>query len=267
MRSVKVFLVMAVVVLFAVPACAHHRGAQVEVEIVPDKGELFATVPFKKYYSGTTRIIKKYLEARKGEHYSILIRNTIAERIGIVVAVDGRNIISGKKSYLGNNEAMYIVGPYEEVKLEGWRTDQDTVHKFYFTDIQDSYSVRTFGDTSAMGVITVAVFREKERPVIFHDRTLRKKAPAAPSSGESSARAGKYQEDSAGTGFGDRRHSPAVKVEFEPERIPAEKIFVKYEWRHVLCGKGLLICGQEDRNRLWDEHGYAPFPPGYRDSR
>ena len=136
MGSLKVLLVLAVLLFFAVPACAHHSMGKVDLEIVPDNGGLFTTIPFENYFSGQTHIIKKYLEARRGENYCIVIRNKMAERIGVVIAVDGRNIITGKKSYLKNNEMMHIVGPYDYVKLDGWRTDDNTVHKFYFTDVR-----------------------------------------------------------------------------------------------------------------------------------
>jgi len=263
MKPLKFLVVLVMVLIFASPACAHHRGGNVNVRIVPDKGGQFTTIPFENYFSGKTHIIKKYLEAQKGENYSIVIRNTMGERIGIVVAVDGRNIISGKKSYLKKNEMMYIVGPYGSVKLEGWRTDDDTVHKFYFTDVHDSYSVRTFGDKSAMGVISVAVFLEKDRPAIFFDKTLREESHAPPAGSRGKSDSKSYGDESAGTGFGDGRYSPVVRVNFEPERIAHEKILVKYEWRDVLCKKGLLKCWHEEDNRLWDEYGYAPFPPGY----
>jgi hypothetical protein len=265
MSYLKLLLVLSVLLFFTVPACAHHSLGKVNVEIVPDTGGLFRTIPFKKYFSGQTHIIKKYLEARIGENYSIVVRNTTAERIGVVIAVDGRNIISGRKSYLKNNEMMYILMPYDYVKLEGWRTDNDTVHKFYFTDVKDSYSVMTFGDKSAMGLIIVAVFREKDRPVISYDKTLREDSTAPSSEASAGGTLKRYSNESAGTGFGDTKYSPVVKVEFDPESKPIEKIFVKYELRDVLCKKGLLKCWQEEENRLWDEYSYAPFPPGYSD--
>ncbi|MFA4828849.1 MAG: hypothetical protein WC855_00375 [Thermodesulfovibrionales bacterium] len=254
---------LAVVILSAMPAFAYYRGGNVNVEIVSDNGGGFTTLPFKNYSSGQTRIIKKYLEARRGENYSVVVRNDMPERIGVVIAVDGRNIITGKKSFLKNNEMMYIVKPYGSARLEGWRTDQNTVHKFYFTDVKDSYSVRTFGDSSAMGVITVAVFREKERPRILYEQTLKEKAPA-PSAGAPAMDGDKrYKSESAGTGFGNEKYAPVTTVEFEPEGIPFEKILVKYEWHEVLCKKGILKCWPEERNRLWDESGYAPYPPEY----
>lgn len=263
MRYAKIALFAMVLALFALPAYS-HQGGNVDIEIISDNGDEFLPIPYKNYKTGGTHLIKKYLEARREENYSIVIRNNTAERVGVVVAVDGRNIITGRKSFLKNNEMMYIVYPYGSTKLEGWRTNQDAVHRFYFTDVSDSYAVRTFGDTSAMGVIAVAVFREKEQPRILYEKELKKEKAPAPSSGAPSSGASReYKSDSAGTGFGDETYSPVVKVEFEPENIPSKKILVKYEWRDVLCKKRILKCWREGKNRLWDEGEYAPYPPGY----
>jgi len=126
----------------------------------------------------------------------------------------------------------------------------------------DSYSVRTFEDYTAMGVIAVAVYREKGRPKpLYQGRRLQPSA-AAPSA-DSSVGGKSAMEKSAGTGFGDEQYSPVVKVAFEPAGVPLQKTLVKYEWREVLCEKGILNCRHETRNRLWDRDGYAPYPPGY----
>ena len=262
MRYVIATLCAIVLMLSVSPALPYGKGT-VDVEIISDKGDVFPVIPFKDFRTGCTHVIKKYLEAKRGKNYSIVIRNNMNERIGVVIAVDGRNIITGKKSFLKNNEMMYIIGPYGYSRLEGWRTDEDTVHQFYFTDIRDSYAVKTFRDTSAMGVIAVTVFREKEKPRILYERqTQKEKAPGAPQS-PARSESKRYESDTAGTGFGNEKYSPVIKVEFEPESIPYEKILLKYEWHEVLCKKGLLKCWPEERNRLWDEGEYAPYPPGY----
>jgi hypothetical protein len=160
---------------------------------------------------------------------------------------------------------MYIVNAYEETRYDGWRTSQNEVHRFYFTDAAHSYSVTTFADSSAMGVIAMAVFREREHPRQLQEKKREgQSAPAAPSGGpvpKSADRA--LAKESAGTGFGDARYSPVVSVQFEPERNPIQKTLVRYEWREVLCRKGILQCNRELGNRLWDEDGYAPYPPEY----
>ncbi len=263
MRYVIIVLLAAVVLLSAVPGFP-DGGGSVNVEVVSDSGGLLSLIPYRTLETGGTRVIKKYLEAKRGENYSIVIRNNLRQRIGVVIAVDGRNIINGQKSSLRGSEIMYIVGPYSSSKLEGWRTNNDTVHRFYFTDVKDSYASRTFADTSAIGVIAVAVFLEKQRPAVLYDKNvLSGKAAPAPGAAAGS-RMQKQESDAAGTGFGDKTYSPVVKVEFEPEGVPYERFLIKYEWREMLCRKGVLNCLDDEKNRIWDyDMEYSPYPPGY----
>ena len=256
------------VIMMAAGAAYPHEGdgwrGEVSVEVVSDRGVTLLTVPHKDLWKDGTRVIKKYLEATKGEKYGIVIRNRTPERVGVVIAVDGRNIISGKRSDLKNTEEMYLVDSYEQGRYDGWRTDKDTVHRFYFTQPGDSYSAKTFNDASAMGVISVAVYREKDRP---RPQELKRYEQAHPAPSAGSAERSKSmatKDEAAGTGFGEEQYSPIVRVAFEPERTPAQKTFVKYEWRETLCRKGILNCGEVTGNRLWDDGEYAPFPPEYR---
>jgi len=268
MRYLAIVVVVVFMVSTATPVIALARSplaGEVSVEIISDSGRNFQSFPYQDVVRGQTRMIKKYLEAKKGENYGIVIRNNTPERIGVVIAVDGRNIISGGRSDLKNRETMYIVGPYEHAQYDGWRTTDSEVHRFYFTEPTDSYAVRTFADSSAMGVIAVAVFREKVRPQPLLERNQGSAAPVAPSSSEPARSKGKaLADESAGTGFGDSQYSPVIRVEFEPELAPSQKTLVKYEWRETLCRKGLLQCGKDQKNRLWDQEGYAPYPPGYQ---
>ena len=267
MRCVR--LLVLAVFMMAAAAPAYPLGGdrcrgEVSVEVVSQNGNTLLTLPHQDFWKGETRIFKQYLEARKGENYGIVIRNKTPERVGVVIAVDGRNIISGKKSNLKNDEAMYLVSGYEYARYDGWRTDKDTVHKFYFTEMADSYAMRTFGDSTSMGVIAVAVYRERERPKPQYENRRKEIAPGAPSA-ESSVmgKSGAARDQAAGTGFGDAQYSPVIRVAFEPEPNPVQKILVKYEWREVLCRKGILNCQEEPGNRLWNEDEFAAYPPGY----
>ena len=260
-------IIAAITMTVATPSYAHNRGplsGEVSIEIVSESGSSFLSIPHKDFTKGETHIIKKYLEARREENYDIVIHNRTPERIGAVIAVDGRNIISGKKSDLKNSEDMYIVNGYGQGRYGGWRTASDKVHKFYFTDMSDAYAMRTFSDSTAMGVIAVAIYREKERPKRLYEQKRPDNAPTAPSA-ESSAKGktGALRDERAGTGFGDEQYSPVIRVVFEPDLTPAQKTLIKYEWREVLCRKGILNCRLEPKNRLWDEDEYAPYPPGY----
>jgi hypothetical protein len=269
MRYGAVIVIAAILIIASLPAYAHSAdrfGGEVAIEVDAEDGGTFLSIPHRDSWSGGTHTNKRYLEARRGESYGIVIRNMTAERIGVVIAVDGRNIISGKRSELKNSEAMYIINAYEDGYYDGWRTTNDQVHKFYFTDVADSYAVRTFSDTSAMGVIAVAVFQEKDHPQRrYYGKEQRDGTPAAPSlEHRERGKTGIARDESAGTGFGDERYSPVVRVAFDPERMPIQKTLIKYEWRETLCRKGLLDCRTQQRNRMWDEDSYAPYPPGYR---
>jgi hypothetical protein len=236
-------------------------GDWVRVEVLTDKG---LSLPL--YPTGISDPKKKvYAEAVKGEEYTIFIRNLLPRRVGLVVAVDGRNIISGKKSWLRNNERMYILGPYETGCYRGWRTASDRVNRFYFTDAGDSYAA-AFGDGSAMGVIAVAVYPEVERivsPAPPAEHSRERAGAASPQAPPAKRAPADSSMESAGTGYGREESSPSRVVAFEPEARAVETILIKYEWRSTLCRMGIVSCApaRPPKNRLWDEGEYAPPPP------
>jgi hypothetical protein len=266
----RALLPILLVIAFATAASA----SAVDVELISDAKGL---LPLHRVGSADRHdTYRAYIEARKGDPYGIRIRNNTDRRIGVVVAVDGRNIISGGKSYLRKNERMYILGPHETATYDGWRTARDTVNRFYFTEPGDSYA-GAFGDHSAMGVVAVAVYREKyTRPPRRNSQSEKemsgredrsragKPMPGPSEEGAPETLAPQRREKSAGTGFGDEKHSPSIRVRFRPERRVAERHFLKYEWRDTLCRKGIINC-RVTRNRFWDDDdGYAPYPPGRR---
>jgi hypothetical protein len=249
----------------ALPALAHaYHDGDVEIDIVNADGRKFSTFPVD---NAARDVHRAYLEARNREPYRIRVRNRGARRVGVVIAVDGRNIISGDRSELGRNERMYVLDPWESAEYEGWRTATDRVHEFYFTDWHDSYA-EAFGDRSARGVIALAVYREREYGRELHGfaepeskrDTGAADAARAPAPSEERARAASQP----GTGFGDEVYSPSRRVRFDPEQHAASRHFIKYEWRDSLCRRGVIDCGDRERNRFWDEgerYGFAPHPP------
>ncbi len=236
------------------------RRSEVSVEVVSDSGRPFRVIPHRRERRKGSLVVKQYLEARRGERYGIIIRNGTPGRVGVVIAVDGRNIISGGRSDLKNTEEMYLVDAYGTVRYDGWRTDRETVHRFYFTDPGDSYSVRTFGDASAMGVIAVAVYEEKERPSA-PAAPLQQLLPSAPSAEGAPRDKTARREEAAGTGFGEARYAPVVAVEFEPEPVPFQRTLIKYEWRETLCRNGLLSCCGGTANGCGTSWGMLRFRP------
>ncbi len=256
---------LAVAMLVPILGYTHAvKKNAVDVRIISDSG-----VEFPKYRA-YPRIRETgayyYMEAVKGERYSIEVANRTDRRVGVVIAVDGRNIISGQKSDLKNNERMYIISPYTTNTFEGWRTGTDRTNRFYFSEQSDSYAEKVFSDASAMGTIAVAVYREKRPPIALKSEMpyQTQEAPAgsarqATPEKRSYDRAEKEKSEQAGTGFGETTHSPARQVHFEPENVIADKIVFKYEWRQELCKKGIVSCGPG--NRFWpDSGGFAPIP-------
>jgi hypothetical protein len=281
----KIVIFILAVMFCATSAWAGVVGNAMEVRIVNDDGRTLPVYPVKARYG----VRKVYAEALMGDHYRIEVRNRLNRRVGVVIAVDGRNIISGEKSWLKNSERMYILEPYGSGEFTGWRTSQDRVNRFYFTDVPDSYAA-AFGDESAMGIIAVAMYPEVRRckpqiphsrtnppsPSVYEDRAAGSaaKAEAAPparaGSGEmmksKSFRSGQALE-SAGTGYGRDEYSPSYVVAFEPEKRAVETFYLKYEWRSTLCRLGVVNCtrlSHRSHNRLWDANEYAPPPPRVR---
>lgn len=265
MKRIMSLAVAVVLLLGAGETLGATVGDWAQVEIRTDHGWSLPLYPTTASYGKK----KVYAEAVKGDEYTIIIRNLLPRRVGLVVAVDGRNIISGKKSWLRNSERMYILGPYETGEYRGWRTGRDRVNRFYFTDAADSYAA-AFGDESAMGVIAVAVYPEVERyvPPPSPEELSRERSGAATPHAQrpKCAEPKDSRMESAGTGYGPEEYSPSRIVAFEPEARAAETILIKYEWRSTLCRMGIIPWDTplQPRNRLWDDGGYAPPPPGRR---
>jgi len=268
---VRNIFLMVFFIAWIIPAlaCAHvEKGDVVDVKIISDSGDEFPK------YRTYPRVCQEgkffYMEAMKGKRYSIQVANKSNRRIGMVIAVDGRNIIDAKKSDLKRNERMYIIEPNETNTFEGWRTGMERTNRFYFTEQSDSYTEKVFADASAMGTIALAVYREKLTEVVpYSGSSSRMKdtpaeaAPCAPSESRSVDRFEQKKKEQAGTGFGETTYSPAYVVHFDPEHTIAEKIVLKYEWRSELCRKGIIRCGP--KNRFWpDDYEFAPIPKDFR---
>jgi len=229
----------------------------VTVEVVAPDGRTFREIPV----NSRDGAVRSYLQAEKGAHYEVRIRNSSGERLGLVIAVDGRNIISGKRSDLARTEPMYVLDAWDTQSYAGWRASLEAINKFHFTDWKDSYA-EAFGDRSARGVIAIAVYREVRPPAPASQPFAEgESGRVADAQGAASrAKAGRSAE-SPGTGYGERRIDHAMPVEFEAQSNPESRHYIKYEWRETLCRKQLLEC--EDNNRFWDESvlGFAPPPP------
>lgn len=262
-------LISLLIVSSSVAANSYFWGQEatnspVQIEIINDSGRALNQYASHRDNFNTKRT---YLEAIKGKKYKLRIRNNSSKRIAVVIAVDGRNILNGKKSYLRSNEKMYVLNPYETSTYNGWRTSKNHVNRFYFTSAGGSYA-SAWGDHSAMGVIAVAVYDEKRKHYYEKHRKDFSSGRAAPS------RRGYFSDDSTGTGFGHEEYSPTRKVKFKAKSTPKYKHIFKYEWKKTLCKRGIANCNyyenKKGNNRFWpketynrENSGYAPSPPDY----
>ena len=106
-----------------------------------------------------------YFEARAGCAYAVRIANHSPERIGVVLAVDGLNAISGEREMGPSDPArrgrMYVIDPWGDVQVRGWRSSLEDVRRFTFVDERGSYAARTGRANGKMGWIQAWAYRER----------------------------------------------------------------------------------------------------------
>jgi hypothetical protein len=120
-------------------------------------------------YYAPGRWDRRYFQAFRGRHYSLRVTNRTDQRVGVLIAVDGLNVVNGERSSLDRGESMYVLGPWETATIRGWRTSLEQVRQFVFVDEQRSYAERTGQANGDMGWIRVLAFEER-RPVAWFDR-------------------------------------------------------------------------------------------------
>jgi hypothetical protein len=206
-----------------------------------------------------------------GQEYAIRFCNSTGGRVLAVMSVDGVNVVSGDTA--SPAQSGYVLGAYECTDIQGWRKSLARTAAFYFTELPDSYAART-GRPENLGVIGVAVFREKQEPIAWPDisgrianemrrdaQSAKPEAPAAGGAGaDSRARADAPARDEAGramsgaaagilpapvskigTGHGRSEHSPVQVVRFERENAaPNETMAIHYDRFENLVAMGVL---------------------------
>jgi hypothetical protein len=138
--------------LLAAPQ-AHALGRLTDVQVVDrDSGE---TLPVYRHQG------EHWVAGRPGARYAVAVRNQTPGRILGVVSVDGVNAVSGETAAV--HQTGYVLHPWQLYNVTGWRKSDSEVAAFHFTASPASYAERT-GRPAEVGVIGVAVFREKPLP-------------------------------------------------------------------------------------------------------
>lgn len=122
--------------------------APYDVQVIRDSGETLPTFAHRDRF---------YVQGAAGERYIIRIANPTPNRIEAVVSVDGLDVVDGEAGDL--RKRGYVVPPYGETRIEGFRTSAADVATFRFSAVDDSYAGRK-GKARNVGVIAVALFEE-----------------------------------------------------------------------------------------------------------
>jgi hypothetical protein len=294
MRAYAVPALLAVALAVPAAVTAHEPvwerpGSMVEVsvEVEGSPSPLYAAP------DGSGRF---YFEARRGARYLVRLANRTQQRLGVVLQVDGLNVISGEQParWFGTDPGrMYVLDPWDQTEVKGWRTSLDEVRRFTFVDEERSYAARSGKANSKMGWVEVAVYRERSRRIGSYwpwrsepgarERSseeredappppMAKSAPpaSAPSESAEAKRAPEGMADGGraypGTGWGQRADDHVVVVDFEPERNPAERITLRYEYASGLRALGIDVRPRWTRDRLRErDRGQGGFarPPAW----
>lgn len=260
----RLLATFALLCLLPLSACARAESL-LDVRVVDlDQGNTLSPIP----YAG-----RNYIEGQPGHRFSVALQNLTGERVLAVLSVDGVNAISGQTA--GSSQAGYVLEPWQQVEIRGWRKSYADIAEFYFTDLPDSYAART-GRPQNVGVIGVAAFRERRRepipyqpapmvapPVGAMEKSASDSAAGNAARAESSApSATGHPSPSAigqqiGTGHGQRRYDPVAQTQFERDSArPNQRIALFYDSREALVARGVIT---ERR------HGPEPdpFPVGF----
>jgi hypothetical protein len=212
---------------------------------------------------------RRYVVGKPGNEYTIRVRNGAAGRILAVMSVDGVNVITGDTASM--QQSGYVLAPNESADIAGWRKSMARTAAFYFTALPDSYAART-GRPDNVGVIGVAMFRERARPIVLEEfrrkDAARAEGQSAPAAANAPADAKAEANDSVaqsmrerlGTGHGRSETSYASYTRFErASDTPAETIAIYYDSYENLLAQGVPV-GSPPLARL----RVNPFPDAGR---
>jgi hypothetical protein len=186
-----------------------------------------------------------FVAGAPGNEYAIRIRNRSSDDLLAVVSVDGVNAVTGQTA--SPAQGGYVIAARSYLEIKGWRKSLERTAAFYFTDLGDSYAVRS-GRPDNVGVIGVALFKRKQEPALSFKEERSRQAPAsaADNAASGAAPAAKAQERAAaepqlGTGHGRSESSYARYVQFERESdAPNEVVKIRYDSRANLVALGVI---------------------------
>jgi hypothetical protein len=232
-----------------------------------------------------------------GERYLLRFRNGTGRRVEVVASVDGRDVVDGRPASF--DKRGYVVAPYGELTIDGYRLSEAAVAAFRFSTVPRSYAARR-GDARDVGAVGVAVFPERwpayvpPPPYPYpgpypsdavpppgarsgeeaapEGRAEAQREPAPPrAGGESPLADGSPQAKSGvaprphrpglGTEFGEEHASPVEQVSFvRAAGRPEAVLTLRYDDRAGLAALGIDVDGGwARRDERWLRETATPF--------
>ncbi|HEX7315273.1 MAG TPA: hypothetical protein VF297_15205 [Pyrinomonadaceae bacterium] len=224
---------------------------------------------------------RRYVEAREGAEYDLVVRNPLPVRVAVALSVDGLNTIDARRTSAWES-SKWVIEPYGTIRISGWQMSSSRARRFYFTTERDSYAAR-LGRASDLGVITAVFFREstpRPHPVTpppYYEPRDRSGAPkedemraegadrrSKSGAGATAARPQRQDDDGyAATGIGRSVGHDVTWIEMPLERRPASELTVRYEYRDALVRLGLLPRPGRDEDALRRRERARGFEPRY----
>jgi hypothetical protein len=237
---------------------------------------------------------RRYVEAREGAEYELVLRNPLPVRVAVALSVDGLNTIDARRMSSWES-SKWVIEPYGTARIKGWQTSSESARRFYFTTERDSYAAK-LGRASDLGVITAVFYREaapRPRPVTppppprpyYDEEDSIRPRDRSESPAESESRAGESSKgrDSAGatavrprrddgyaaTGIGRSTRYDVEWIQMRLERSPAAEVTIRYEYTDALMRLGLLprpyredgdALRRRERARGFQDPRYSPEP-------
>jgi hypothetical protein len=223
----KRLLYFAISVVLASAGEAQTVRGLADVSIIDrDSGIVLDT----HYYHG-----EYWVAGRPGGRYAIEIHNHLGERLLAVTSVDGVNVVSGETAAW--DQGGYVFGPGDRYQITGWRKSDAEVAAFTFTDLANSYAART-GRPANVGVIGVAVFRERQSPI---DQPAIAGQPSNRSDASRAAESAPPPRAKLGTGHGEREYSYVDHTEFlRQQKQPNQVVRIHYDSIDNLFAMGIV---------------------------
>jgi hypothetical protein len=241
---------------------------------------------------------RTYVLGRLGQRYLLRFGNGTGRRVEVVASVDGRDVVDGRPASV--EKRGYVVEPWGELVIDGYRVSQDAVAAFRFSPVPRSYAARS-GDARDVGVVGLAVFPERAprhaspphpypypyphpradaAPGAARDEAGSKAEEASPSTGAepgpgavAGARRHRAERPGLGTEFGEEHRSRVETTSFARASARPEAVLTfRYDDREGLLALGVDVGGR-GREEGWRREHATPFradalfcepPPGWR---